>query len=87
MAQVAEGYYAAKRRRDAEIAKRKAREQARTEKVVEFPPMLSQHELLRRQAIIDQHWERMLYEKELLREEAEKRSFHKAPGDPDFDWR
>ena len=84
MAQVAEGYYAAKRRRDAEIAKRKAREQARTEKAVEFPRMLSEHELMRRQAILDQHWQAMLDEKALLREEAEKRSFHKAPGDSDW---
>jgi hypothetical protein len=49
--------------------------------------MLSQHELTRRQAIIDAQWQAMLDEKELLRQEAAKRSFHKAPGDADFDWR
>ena len=53
--------------------------------VVEFPPKLSEQELMRRQAIIDQHWQAMLDEKELLRKEAEARSFHKAPGDPDWD--
>jgi hypothetical protein len=29
-------------------------------------------------------WERTLIEKEYRREKAERRSFHKAPGDPDF---
>jgi hypothetical protein len=52
--------------------------------VVEFPPKLSEQELMRRQAILDQHWQAMLDEKALLREEALKRSFHKAPGDPDW---
>jgi hypothetical protein len=84
MAEVMKGYYREERRMEAEAAKRKAREQARTQKVVEFPQKLSDHELMRRQAIIDQTWERMLLEKELLREEALRRSFHKAPGDPDW---
>jgi hypothetical protein len=84
MEQVMRGYWREDRRIKAEEAKRKAREQARTEKVVEFPPMLSQHELIRRQAIIDAQWEMMLIEKQRIREEAERRSFHKAPGDPDW---
>jgi hypothetical protein len=84
MAEVAKGYYREERRLEAEAAKRRAREQARTEKVVEFPQKLSQHELMRRQAIIDQQWQAMLDEKEILRAEQERRSFHKAPGDPDW---
>ena len=84
MAEVAKGYYREDRRIKAEAAKRKAREQARTEKVVEFPQKLSEHELMRRQAILDQHWQAMLDEKAFLREEAERRGFHKAPGDPDW---
>ena len=81
---IREGYYAEKRRMEEAAAKRKAREQARTEKVVEFPQKLSQQELMRRQAIIDQHWQAMLDEKAALAEEAARRSFHKAPGDPDW---
>jgi hypothetical protein len=84
MAEVAKGYYRAKRRMEFEADKRKAREQARNQKVVDFPRMLSQEELMRRQAVIDEHWERMLFEKQLRQEEALKRSFHKAPGDPDW---
>ena len=41
-------------------------------------------ERARRQAIIDAHVEQKLFEKELAREQAERSSFHKAPGDPDF---
>jgi hypothetical protein len=37
-----------------------------------------------RQAIIDAHWRERLAEEQLRREELERRSFHKAPGDPDF---
>jgi hypothetical protein len=84
IAEVTKGYNKAKAKLEAEAAMRKAREQARTEKVVEFPPKLSQQELIPRQQIIDQTWERMLLEKEMLREERERRSFHKAPGDPDW---
>jgi hypothetical protein len=84
MAEVVKGYYKEERRMEAEAAKRRAKEQARTEKVVEFPQMLSQQELMRRQAIIDQQWEAMLIEKTRIREEVERRSFHRAPGDPDW---
>jgi len=90
IARVTKGYLDEKRRIEAEQAKRIAREQARTQKVVEFPSKLSELELIRRQAIIDQHWQAMLDEKEMLRREAERRSFNKAPGDPDWklrdDW-
>jgi hypothetical protein len=37
-----------------------------------------------RQAIIDGQWELKLIQKEHAREEAERRSFHKAPGDADW---
>jgi len=47
-------------------------------------PKLSEHELARRQAIMDAQWELTLIEKEHRREEAERRSFHKASGDPDW---
>ena len=73
MAEVAKGYYKEERRIEAEAAKRRAKEQARTEKVVEFPRMLSEQELMRRQAIIDQQWEAMLIEKTRIRQEAERR--------------
>ena len=42
-------------------------------------------ERARRQAEIDLVWERQLLKKELAREEAEKRAFHKGPGDPDWE--
>jgi hypothetical protein len=89
-AEVMKGYNRAKARMEAEAAKRRAKEQARTEKVVDFPPRLSEQELMRRQALLDQHWQAMLDEKARLREEAERQSFHKGPGDPDWkatgDW-
>jgi hypothetical protein len=40
---------------------------------------------MRRQAIIDAFAEAKLDEKEYRREQAERRSFHKAPGDSDWD--
>ena len=43
-------------------------------------------ERMRRQAIIDAFAEAKLDEKEYRREQAERRSFHKAPGDPDFNY-
>jgi hypothetical protein len=48
------------------------------------PPKLSPHELARRQAIIDAQWEQKLIEQQWRREKAQARSFHKAPGDPDW---
>jgi hypothetical protein len=81
---IREGYYAEKRRMEEAAAKRKAKEQARTEKVVEFPPKLSAQELWRRQQVVDAHWEAMLREKAELAREAEARSFHRGPGDPDW---
>jgi len=38
--------------------------------VLEFPPKLSEHELIRRQLIIDQAWERVLEERRRLEEVA-----------------
>jgi hypothetical protein len=40
---------------------------------------------MRRQAIIDAFAEAKLDEKEYRREQAERRSFHEAPGDSDWD--
>jgi hypothetical protein len=37
-----------------------------------------------RQAIIDACWELKLIEQEHRHEQAERRSFHKAPGNPDW---
>jgi hypothetical protein len=45
---------------------------------------LVEAERQRRQAILDMHTERKLFEKELASEQAERSSFHRAPGDPDF---
>lgn|SRR5262249_12660499 len=51
--------------------------------VLPFPPKLSEHELIRRQALIDQAWKATLDAKrELEREAAE--SCHRGPGDPDY---
>jgi hypothetical protein len=40
----------------------------------------------RQQGLLDELWERKLIERELKREEAERRSFNKAPGDPDWEY-
>jgi hypothetical protein len=50
--------------------------------VLAFPPKLSEQELIRRQQIIDQAWERVLEERRRL-EEATARSFHRGPLDSD----
>jgi hypothetical protein len=84
IAEVTKGYNEEKARLKAEAARRKAREQARTQKVVEFPPKLSAQELARRQAVIDAHWEAMLREKAELQAQQEARTFHRGPGDPDW---
>jgi hypothetical protein len=41
-------------------------------------------EHMRKQAVLDMHAEQKLAEKEYRREQAERSSFHRAPGDPDF---
>jgi hypothetical protein len=51
--------------------------------VLEFPPKLSDQELIRRQQIIDQAWERVLEERRRL-EEVAARSCHR--GSSDSDW-
>ena len=79
IARVTKGYLDEKARLEALAAKRKAREQARTQKVVEFPSKLSELELIRRQAIIDQHWQAMLDEKEMLRRELSAAALTKPP--------
>jgi hypothetical protein len=51
--------------------------------VLEFPPKLSEQELIRRQRIIDQAWERVLEERRRL-EEVAARSCHRGPLDSDY---
>ena len=51
--------------------------------VLEFPPKLSEQELVRRQRVIDAVWERNLEAKRELEAEA-ARTFHRGPGDPDW---
>jgi hypothetical protein len=51
------------------------------------PPKLSEQELARRQLFVDQAWQAHLDKIEHAREKALARSFHKAPGDPDFNYR
>ena len=53
--------------------------------IVPWPKPLSEMELVRRQRIIDETWERVLAEKAELEAEA-ARSCHRGPGDPDY-WR
>jgi hypothetical protein len=52
--------------------------------VLEFPPKLTEQELIRRQQIIDQAWERVLEERRRL-QEAGARSCHRGPLDSDHD--
>jgi hypothetical protein len=52
--------------------------------VLEFPPKLSEQELIRRQQIMDQAWERVLEERCRL-EEVTARSCHRGPLDSDHD--
>lgn len=52
--------------------------------VLEFPPKLSEQELLRRQLIIDQAWERVLEQRRELERIAD-RSCHRGPLDSDSD--
>ncbi len=55
-------------------------------KVFQFPPLVDEQELCRRQRIIDQHYERVLAEKRELEKEA-ARSCHRGSGDSDSDLR
>jgi hypothetical protein len=50
-------------------------------KVLEFPPKLSEQELIRRQLIIDQTWERVV---EQRRELERMRTCHRGPEDSDW---
>jgi hypothetical protein len=52
--------------------------------VLEFPPKLSERQLIRRQQIIDQAWERVLEERREL-ESMASRSCHRGPFDDDCD--
>jgi hypothetical protein len=51
--------------------------------VLEFPPKLSEQQLIRRQQIIDQAWERVREERCRL-EEVAARSCHRGPCDSDW---
>ena len=53
-------------------------------KVLEFPPKLSEQELLRRQLIIDQAWERLVEQRRELERQAAQ-SCHRGPLDSDHD--
>jgi len=55
-------------------------------KVLEFPPKLSEHELMRRQLILDQAWERLLEQRHEL-ERLLERSCHRGPLDSDWNLR
>src|SRR6516164_8933783 len=50
--------------------------------VVQFPPKLSEQELIRRQLIIDQAWQRLVEQRRELERIAE-RSCHRGPFDSD----
>src|SRR5262245_18613196 len=52
--------------------------------VLPFPPILSERELSRRQALIDQAWRRNLAAKRDLEAEAAE-SCHRGPDDPDWE--
>jgi len=57
-------------------------------RVVEFPPKLSEQELARKQAILDQQYQAILDERAFLRRQRLERcggSFHKSIDDDDFD--
>ncbi len=55
--------------------------------ILEFPPKLSEQELIRRQQMLDQAWERLLEEQRYL-EELERGYCHRGPLDSDYDlWR
>jgi len=51
--------------------------------VLDFPPKLSEQELIRRQQINDQAWERVLQERRRLERIAET-SCHRGPDDSDW---
>jgi hypothetical protein len=51
--------------------------------VLEFPPKLSEQQLIRRQQIIDQTWERVLEERRRV-EEVAARGCHRGPSDSDW---
>ena len=60
------------------------REESRPKaKVLEFPPKLSEQELLRRQQIIDQSWNLVVEQRRALEKLAE-RNCHRGPQDSDW---
>jgi len=63
--------------------KRKNAGPVRKAEVVQFPAKLSEWELIRRQRIIDQTWERVLEQRRELEKLAEQ-SCHRGPGDSDW---
>jgi|SRR6266436_3773169 hypothetical protein len=62
------------RRKEEELRKRPKA------KVLEFPAKLSEQELIRRQLVIDQTWERVVEQRRKL----EERGYHRGPGDSDW---
>jgi hypothetical protein len=66
------------------LASAKPRPKPRVEaEVLDFPPKLSEQELLRRQRVIDQTWAGVVAERRALDAEA-ARTCHRGPGDPDW---
>ena len=66
----------------ASIRRNKARQSKPGAEVVQFPAKLSEWELIRRQQVIDQAWERVLEQRCELERIAE-RGCHRGPGDSD----
>jgi len=60
------------------------KEEPKKAEVLEFPPKLSEQELIRRQLIIDQAWERVLEQRREL-DRIVERSCHRGPFDSDSD--
>jgi len=66
----------------ASIERNRAKREGRGQ-VVEFPTQLGEWELIKRQRIIDQTWERVLEERKAM-ERLMKSGCHRGPGDPDY---
>jgi hypothetical protein len=77
-ARIKQDLYEGLRKKDEKAAKPKVEAT-----VLEFPPKLSEQELIRRQQIIDQTWERVVEQRRELERLAE-RSCHRGPGDSDW---
>ena len=68
----------------ADLAEKRRRAARREAEIVEFPPKLSEQELCRRQAVIDDCWRRNQVARRELEEELARTCCHRGPGDPDW---